>query len=200
MFYFIFIDRHGNLLYTYAKIHTCDWITVEEITLPGMDFYTSQLDTGRGNMTIGSMICFDREHPESARINMLKGAEIILTPNGCYLDELRLTQFRIRGWENTLGVAMTNYPAPFYNGASVAYDFSGKQLVLATPDEGIYIADFDITAIREQRKKTIFGDAYRKPLHYGTLCDSSDANKFLCTLQKEPSFQGRDAFDRSRFV
>jgi len=27
------------------------------------------------------MICFDREFPESARLLMLNGAEIILTPN-----------------------------------------------------------------------------------------------------------------------
>lgn len=55
---------------------------------------------------------------------MLKGAELILTPNAydmthtvpyvpltqdrCYLDPIRLAQFMIRGWENTLGVAMTN--------------------------------------------------------------------------------------------
>jgi len=194
------IDRHGNLLYTYAKIHTCDWLYVEETTTPGTDFFTAQLDTGRGNITIGSMICFDREHPESARINMLKGAEIILTPNACYLDELRLSQFRIRGWENVLGVAMANYPAPFYNGFSCAFDHTGKELAMAKGDEGIYTADFNIQAMRDDRRKTIHGDANRKPLHYGELCNSNESNKFLCTFQKEPSFNGRDAFDRTRFV
>ena len=32
---------------------------------------------------LGIMICYDREYPESARILMLKGAEIILVPNDC---------------------------------------------------------------------------------------------------------------------
>jgi predicted amidohydrolase len=42
------------------------------------------------------MICFDREFPESARILMLKGAELILTPNSCPLEENRIGQFRTR--------------------------------------------------------------------------------------------------------
>ena len=41
------------------------------------------LDTAQDDVKIGAMICYDREFPESARILMLKGAEIILTPNAC---------------------------------------------------------------------------------------------------------------------
>ena len=40
-----------------------------------------RLDTASGNVKVGAMICYDREFPESARILMLKGAEIILVPN-----------------------------------------------------------------------------------------------------------------------
>jgi len=58
------------------------------------------------------MICYDREFPESARILMLKGAEIILTPNCCELEQSRLGQFRTRAFENMVGVAMANYAAP----------------------------------------------------------------------------------------
>ena len=32
-------------------------------------------------MTVGAMICYDREFPESARILMLRGAELVLVPN-----------------------------------------------------------------------------------------------------------------------
>ncbi len=39
----------------------------------GNDFYVAGLDTAQGNVKIGSMICYDREFPESARILMLKG-------------------------------------------------------------------------------------------------------------------------------
>ena len=67
------------------------------------------------------MICFDREFPESARILMLKGAEIILTPNACELEANRIGQFRARAMENMVGVAMANYAAPQENGHSVAF-------------------------------------------------------------------------------
>jgi len=44
------------------------------------------------------MICFDREFSESARILMLKGAEIILTPNACELEANRIGQFARGPW------------------------------------------------------------------------------------------------------
>ncbi|MCC6698988.1 MAG: carbon-nitrogen hydrolase family protein [Candidatus Hydrogenedentes bacterium] len=136
---------------------------------PGEDFYTGLLDTKAGPVHVGAMICFDREQPESARILMLKGAELILTPNACTLEEMRLDQFKIRAWENQVGVAMANYPGPNQNGRSVAYDPGGKCLVLADDSEGVFIADFDLNDLRERRSKAIFGNAYRRPHRYGIL-------------------------------
>src|SRR5690348_13677118 len=50
------IDRHGEMILTYAKIHTCDFATLESACTPGEDFYVSELDTGRGTVKIGAMI------------------------------------------------------------------------------------------------------------------------------------------------
>ena len=102
------IDRHGDIGMTYAKVHTCDFDEMEWLCTPGEDFYVCALDTAQGEVTVGAMICFDREFPESARILMLKGAELILTPNACDLEAARLGQFRTRAFENMLGVAMAN--------------------------------------------------------------------------------------------
>ena len=52
------------------------------------------------------MICFDREFPESARILMLKGAEIILVPNACPMEINRISQLRARAFENMLGLVL----------------------------------------------------------------------------------------------
>ncbi|MCL2507788.1 MAG: carbon-nitrogen hydrolase family protein [Oscillospiraceae bacterium] len=79
------IDRFGNIALTYAKVHTCAF-DVEGNLTPGGDFYVADLDTQGGAVRIGAMICFDREFPESARILMLKGAEIILVPNACPME------------------------------------------------------------------------------------------------------------------
>ena len=66
------IDRHGRILYTYGKIHTCDFAAFEAVCAPGEDWHVATLDTQCGPVQVGAMICYDREFPESARILMLK--------------------------------------------------------------------------------------------------------------------------------
>jgi predicted amidohydrolase len=168
-------DRNGRELFTYAKVHTSDFKSMEASMTPGHDFYVDRLDTAVGPVEVGAMICFDREQPESARVLMLKGAEIILTPNACGLDELRLDQFKIRAWENAVGVAMANYPQPHQNGHSVAYDASGRCVVEAGAEEGVYLATFDLEAIRHRRGRTIHGNAYRRPHRYHPLISPEKA-------------------------
>lgn len=164
-------DRHGNETLTYAKVHTSDFKPMERNMTPGEDFYVAPLDTAKGEVNVGAMICFDREQPESARILMLKGAELVLVPNCCGLDDLRLQQFRIRACENQMGVAMTNYPKPYQNGHSSAFDPGGNCLVQAGVEEGVYYAAFDMEAIRKRRARSIWGNAYRRPHRYSILSE-----------------------------
>lgn len=173
------IDRDGEIAMTYAKVHTCDFDpTSEAACTPGDDFYVCNLDTDGGDVKIGAMICYDREFPESARILMLKGAELILTPNACNLGMHRIGQFRARAYENMVGVAMTNYAAPQNNGHSVAFDGvtfgeDGKAVddlvIEAGEREGIYMAEFDMDRIRAYRERGAWGNAFRKPRSYGLL-------------------------------
>jgi N-carbamoylputrescine amidase len=171
------IDRHGQILFTYSKVHTCEWDWEAECE-PGEDFYVAALDTKAGPVKVGAMICFDREFPESARILMLKGAEIILTPNACELEANRLGQFRARAMENMVGVAMANYAAPQENGHSVAFspicfDENERSLnplvVEAGEAEGVYIAEFDMDKIRAWREHEVWGNAFRRPSRYSML-------------------------------
>ena len=163
------IDRRGELLMTYAKVHTCDFGPMEACCVPGDDFYVCELDTGKAQVQVGAMICYDREAPESARVLMLKGAELVLTPNACGLDDLRIDQYKTRAYENAVGMAMTNYATPSQNGHSVAFGADGALLVAAGGAEGIYPATFDLDQIREYRSKTIWGNAFRRPHRYGLL-------------------------------
>lgn len=170
------IDRHGEICLTYAKVHTCDFD--KEIALaPGEDFFVCELDTASGPVKVGAMICFDREFPESARVLMLKGAELILTPNACELEANRIGQFRVRAYENMLGMAMANYAMPQENGHSVAFDGiafdeNGTRdtcLVQADAREGIFLAEFDLDRLRAYRLNEVWGNAFRKPGCYGIL-------------------------------
>ncbi len=181
------IDRHGKILFTYAKIHTCDF-SPETACMPGDDFYVSELDTEKGNIKIGAMICYDREFPESARILMLKGAEIILTPNACQLEQNRLAQFQTRAMENMAGMAMANYAAPQNNGHSCAFDgmpFDHKGqsrdmlVAMGGENESVIVADFDLEKIRTWRKTETWGNAYRKPRHYKDLVSLDVREPFI---------------------
>ena len=181
------IDRTGKVVLTYSKVHTCDF-SMEDACTPGSEFPVVALDTSQGPVMMGIMICYDREFPETARILMLNGAEIILCPNACTLEQNRLTQFRTRAYENMVGVAMTNYPAPTYNGAScafspIAFNDKGESqdilIVQADDQEGIWIADFDLEAIRKYRAKLVWGNAYRKPSAYSKLVDPEVLEPFI---------------------
>ncbi len=171
------IDRRGEIVLTYAKVHTCDFDKEAALT-PGSDFYVCDLDTEQGHVKLGAMICFDREFPESARILMLKGAEIILTPNACELEENRIGQFRARAFENMVGVALANYAAPQCNGHSLAFDGMAfnrdessrdMRMIEADANEGIYLAEFDLDRLRAYRAHEVWGNAFRKPDVYGSL-------------------------------
>lgn len=171
------IDRHGEIVLTYAKVHTCDFFAMESSCTPGDGFRVATLDTAAGPVELGAMICYDREHPESARILMLKGAEVVVVPNACTLQSLRIGQFRGRAWENATVMAMTSYASGhrYCNGRSVAYDAEGELLVAAGGEEGIYLAPVDLDALRAYREKTFFGNAYRRPHKY-ELLDSMEVS------------------------
>jgi predicted amidohydrolase len=169
-------NRHGIEVLHYSKVHTCDFGD-EILTEPGDEFRVGTLSTKVGDIKIGAMICFDREMPESARILMLKSAEIILTPNASFLHKAQLEQFSTRAFENMVGVAMTNYPAPKYNGSSIAFSpiIENKTeqidncLVKADKDEGLYFCEFNISAMRKWRNQKIWGNNYRRPNAYRKL-------------------------------
>ena len=183
-------DRFGSRVLTYAKVHTCDFGDECRLTA-GDDFYTAELDTEQGMVKIGAMICYDREFPESARILMLKGAEIILVPNACPMEINRISQLRARAYENMTGIATVNYPfgKPDCNGHSTAFDGIAYRegepgsrdtlIIEAGEREGIYIADFPLDEIRVYRRTEVHGNAFRHPGKYGLLVSEGIEEPFI---------------------
>jgi predicted amidohydrolase len=117
---------------------------------------------------------------------MLEGAEVILTPNACDLEQHRLGQFKARAYENMTAVAMANYAGPRM-GHSVAYDpiAFDKQgsrdtlVVEAGEKEGIYLAHFDMEEIRDYRRRETWGNAFRRPHRYAALTSTEIAPPFI---------------------
>ncbi len=189
-------DRHGARVMDYAKVHTCDF-SAERALTPGDDFYVTQLDTAAGIVSVGAMICYDREFPESARILMLKGAEVVLAPNACPMEINRLSQLRGRAYENMMAVVTCNYPeaVPDCNGHSSAFDGvaylpglegSRDMCVLETDGaEGIYLAELDLDMIRAYRRAEVHGNAFRRPEKYALLLEKSVSEPFVRSGRRE---------------
>jgi predicted amidohydrolase len=185
-------DRRGKLVLVYAKVHTCDFDTEAWLT-PGDAFSVCELDTAAGPVMVGAMICFDVLFPESARILMLGGAELILVPNACEVDEGRMACIRTRAYENMVAVALANYADPQEDGHSAAFDpiayrpfgsdregrFVDSTVIRAGRAEGVYVATFDLDLIRRFRQTETQGNAYRRPSVYGALIDPTVRPPFV---------------------
>ncbi len=163
------IDRNGDIILKYSKVHTCDF-DWERYLESGQEFKVCEFD----GVNIGVMICYDREYPESARELMLQGAEIIFNPNCCGGMEPRLKELSVRAMENMVGVAMANPPAPGM-GRSAAFNpmvwgengevLDNTIIVAEEFFEGIVYAEFDIDVIRKYRENEDLGK-FRKPRAY----------------------------------
>ena len=177
---FVLFDRFGRRVLSYAKVHTCDF-GEERILTAGNSFPVSELDTAEGKVKVGAMICYDREFPESARILMLEGAELILVPNACPMEINRLSQLRGR--------------QPDCNGHSTVFDgvayLPGEEaprdtcLLEAPEEEGVYLAELDLALLREYRRSEVHGNAYRRPLLYSKILDTAVEEPFVRADKRE---------------
>ena len=165
----IVIDKNGDIILKYSKVHTCDF-DWERYLESGQEFKVCEFD----GVNIGVMICYDREYPESARELMLQGAEIIFNPNNCGGMEPRLKELSVRAMENMVGVDMANPPATGM-GRSAAFNpmvwgengevLDNTIIVAEEFYEGIVYAEFDIDIIRKYRENEDLGK-FRKPRAY----------------------------------
>lgn len=177
------INKSGEILMKYSKVHTCDFAD-EKTVESGKEFKVCDFE----GIQLGIMICYDREYPESARVLMLKGAEVILVPNDCGSMQPRIQALSTRAYENMVAVAMAN-PNGENAGCSCAYspicwDENGRcvdNTVLLADDmtEGIFYADFDMDAIRDYRNREMMGNTFRKVDAYGILLDKTIREPFI---------------------
>lgn len=177
------IDKTGEIIMKYSKVHTCDF--ADEAALEsGKEFKVCDFH----GVKLGVMICYDREYPESARVLMLKGAEIILVPNDCESMKPRVQALSTRAYENMVGVAMAN-PNGINGGCSCAFspicwDENGEcvdNTILLADDmtEGLYYADFDMDTIREYRENEMMGNTFRKVKAYEELLSAEIKAPFI---------------------
>ncbi len=167
----VIIDKEGNLLGKYRKIHLFPLDPLDETTklTPGnIPSTTFRLD----GVNIGVLICFDLRFPEISRRLAVNGAEVLI-----YLaefprprNEIWTQLLQARAMENQLFVCGVNRVgtdptnASFF-GRSVAYDPLGGKMIEGSENEEILTLQLDTTAISETRN-TLPSLKYRRPSFY----------------------------------
>jgi N-carbamoylputrescine amidase len=191
------LNSRGEAVLNYSKVFICDFgkdelkkpnpstkdIGCDVNCNPGESFDVCTLESAEGQVTVGAMICADREFPEAATQLMLNGAELVIVPNACTWDEIRTAGLKTRAFESLLGIAMTNYPG-LNRGNSQAHSCvawrAGQSvdtlIAKAGEQEQILLATFDMDDIRAFRETEMWRMDYRKAWH----------RELLSTTRKQP--------------
>ena len=162
----------SGLLYRYRKVNP--WIPWEVHSSPhDIAGYSEEMfpvaQTEIGNL--GCAICYDWLFPEAIRQLTMNGAEVLIRISA-YMDPWGATPpmdwwtvvNRCRALENMAYVVAVNQGAslehygPFsWPGGSMVVDYDGRILSQASPGPGekIVVAEIDLEALREARKKRL---------------------------------------------
>lgn len=91
----------GSVVSHYAKSHT---MNDEPFNTKGNNFPVAQTPFG----SWGTLICFDRQVPETARILAVKGADTIFVPAWGGYGEMNDQMMRVRAYENGVNLAFVH--------------------------------------------------------------------------------------------
>jgi predicted amidohydrolase len=97
----VVFSPEGAVASHYSKSHTA---ADEPFNTRGAEFTVAETKLGRW----GTLICFDRQLPETARILALKGAQFILVPAWGGYGEMNDMMMRVRAYENGVWLAFVH--------------------------------------------------------------------------------------------
>jgi predicted amidohydrolase len=160
----VHIGSDGSLRAVYRKIHMFD-VEVDGVAYseseneePGDEIVVSELD---GGVRLGMTICYDLRFPELYRILAVRGAQVIAVPSAFTLATTRdhwEVLLRARAIENQCFVIAPNQigthpPGHRSGGRSMILDPWGLVLASAPDAETVIVADLDLGALRDVRKR-----------------------------------------------
>ena len=173
------VDCTGTVVSTHQKIKDEN----DGVPRTSTEFKAVQLAVpGIGDVGIGMLLEREFEFFHGPRVLMLQGAEIVLVSGGTGSPSKSSTSnkaFYTRAWENVLGIGLVSGNTS--HGGSSAYlgtkDTAtgiGQTLLAPTPP-GVrqYMVDYNVSALRGNRSDAIWGDAFRRPFAYKSLCGLS---------------------------
>jgi len=75
---------------------------------------------------------------------------------------------------------MANYvEGRWFNGHSCAFNANGDELLIAGEEEGVFLAQVNLTEAREIRKNTYWGNAFRRPHKYTNIISNEVQEPFI---------------------
>lgn len=174
----------GKPLSVYRKVHCRSFEDAarEGLFTPGEDFVVTEVKetaaqcAGGPPFRIGTMICFDREIPESLRCLRAMGAQLVVCPlatNTSRLDRAEGDQAdnemvtRCRAAENELFIAVVNHAGSF-NGGSFVVGPGGETLVQLGVEAEVRVVEIPLGATHQFHSNPLgwMGWGYRRPEVY----------------------------------
>ena len=149
------IDKSGNVISTYRKIHLYDALGFRESDkmIAGNNI-VKPVKTSIGK--IGMMICYDLRFPEMSRSLTVAGSEILMAPSawvkGDMKEEHWITINKTRAIENGCYVISPDHVGNIYCGRSLVVDPYGKILLDMKKKRGIGFVDIDLEKVKQTRK------------------------------------------------
>jgi predicted amidohydrolase len=172
------ISPEGQFVYLYRKVHCRNFENIHHqgYFSPGSNFYTSDLLIRGRKFNVGTIICFDREIPESLRCVRSLGAELVLCPLAT--DTSDMTVFkneadneiitRAGSTCNELFMVVVNHAGRF-NGGSFITGPKGELFCQMNADPGVLTCDLPVGIIQKEFHNDPLGWmgwGYRRPEIY----------------------------------
>lgn len=167
----LLIDDKGCIIGKQKMVHVaqCEFFYEQDYYTPSEEGF-QVFDTRFGK--IGIVVCFDRHYSESIRTEALRGAELIIIPTAnttAEPSELFQWEVRVQAFQNSVNIAMCNRVGTedkmSFSGESVVCDYVGDIISVADSDETLLIAEVDLSAASEKRKKKPYTSLRRVELY-----------------------------------
>jgi predicted amidohydrolase len=146
------LSPEGVVVTRYSKTHTAG--NDEPFNTKGTEFPVVDTSLGRW----GTLICMDRQLPETSRILAVKGAQLILVPAWGMYGEMNDAMMRTRAYENSVHVAFVHPKRCLIidpSGTIIAEDSgAGDEIVSAC----ITLRDSRADTSIQHRRPEIYGD------------------------------------------
>jgi predicted amidohydrolase len=169
------ISPEGKYLYIYRKVHCRHFENINHwgYFTPGNAFYSDGLKLKEGTFNAGTIICFDREIPETLRCVRALGAELVLCPLATNTSDA--TQYhnladnesitRVGSANNEQFIIVVNHAGRF-NGGSFITGPMGELLCQMNDQPGVLTIEVPVGVISHKFHKEPLGWmgwGYRRP-------------------------------------